>query len=123
MRVFVQRRRRWKVGLAVRALLLIRLWLSDVPFANRNDRRHDLFHALGTQSAAGLSVTGGPRPLSQGLLDRSVVQSWAAQLASGLAFLHSHFALHGDLSGEERVRVSRLQTLDLRGWQVRRDAD
>ena len=49
------------------------------------------------QSAAGLSVTGGPRPLSQGLLDRSVVQSWAAQLASGLAFLHSHFALHRDL--------------------------
>ena len=44
------------------------------------------------QSAAGLSVTGGPRPL-----DRSVVQSWAAQLASGLAFIHSHFALHRDL--------------------------
>ena len=55
------------------------------------------------QSAAGLSVTGGPRPLLsqlvflEGLLDRSVVQSWAAQLASGLAFLHSHFALHSNL--------------------------
>ena len=49
------------------------------------------------QSATGLSVTEGPRPLSQGLLDRSVVQSWAAQLASGLAFLHSHFALHSNL--------------------------
>ena len=45
------------------------------------------------QSVTGLSVTGGPRPL----LDRSTVESWASQLASGLAFMHSRNTVHRDL--------------------------
>ena len=45
------------------------------------------------QSVVGLSVTGGPRPL----LDRSIVESWASQLASGLAFMHSRNTVHRDL--------------------------
>ena len=43
------------------------------------------------QGSAGISVTRGP------LLDRSTLELWASQLASGLAFLHSHSIVHRDL--------------------------
>ena len=54
-------------------------------------KRADLFNNSRDPGVEGLSVTRGP------FLDRSTVELWASQLASGLAYLHSQSTVHRDL--------------------------
>ena len=51
-------------------------------------RQADVLHH---RASAGLSVTRGA------FLDRSTVELWASQLASGLAYMHSQSTIHRDL--------------------------